>query len=332
MDNTRRAAVVAGLGAWVPPTVVTNDDLAADPALDTSDEWIRTRTGITRRHIADPSMSTSLLAAEAGRRALDSAGTTAPDILVLATSTPDRPCPATAPTVAARLGLGDIGAFDVAAVCSGFVYALATATGLIGTGTANTALVIGADTFSTILDPTDRSTRAIFGDGAGALVLRAGDPAEPGALHGFDLGSDGSGADLITVRGGGSESADADPYFRMAGPRVFVQAVRRMSGSVAAVTERVGWTTNDIDLIVPHQANVRILDACAEELGLPQHRIAKNIAQRGNTVAGSIPLALADAAADGSLKPGNRVVLTGFGGGLTWGSAALTWADIRPQT
>ncbi|WP_331766570.1 beta-ketoacyl-ACP synthase III [Embleya sp. NBC_00896] len=323
-----RSAVVAGLGAWTPPRVVTNDMLAAE--LDTSDEWIRTRTGIDRRHVVDPGTSTGHLATEAGRRALESAGTARVDLVVLATSTPDRPCPATAPVVAARLGLAGVGAFDVAAVCTGFVYALATAAGLIGTSVADSVLVIGADTFSTITDPADRTTRVVFGDGAGAVVLRAGDDEQPGALRGFDLGSDGNGVDLITVAAGGSEhrEADADGWFRMAGAQVFAQAVRRMSESVRTSLTRVGWTGDDVDLVVPHQANVRILDACARDLGIPTERVAKNIDRVGNTVAGSIPLALADAATRGVLKPDARVVLTGFGGGLTWGSTALTWPDI----
>ncbi|MFF4405599.1 beta-ketoacyl-ACP synthase III [Streptomyces sp. NPDC001404] len=328
-----RAAVVGGLGAWVPPHVVTNDMLAAE--LDTSDEWIRTRTGIAQRHIAGPGLATGRLAVEAGRRALASAGVDSVDVVVLATSTPDRPCPGTAPVVAAELGLDGAGAFDVAAVCTGFVYALATAAGLIATSVARSALVIGADTFSTILDPADRTTRVIFGDGAGAMVLRAGDAAEPGALLGFDLGSDGRGADLITVRAGGSEQRsreatvpEADTYFRMDGPQVFTRAVRYMTGSVHSTLERVGWTAEEVGAVVPHQANVRILDTCARELGIPVERVVKNIDRVGNTVAASIPLALADAAADGRLKTGERVVLTGFGGGLTWGSAALTWPDI----
>ncbi|MER6997778.1 beta-ketoacyl-ACP synthase III [Streptomyces sp. NPDC000410] len=328
-----RAAVICGLGTWVPPRVVTNDMLAAE--LDTSDEWIRTRTGITRRHVVNPGVSTGHLATEAGRRALESAGVTGVDVVVVATSTPDRPCPATAPVVASRLGLSGVAAFDVAAVCTGFVYGLATAAGLIGTSVAKTALVIGADTFSTILDPGDRTTRVIFGDGAGAVVLRAGDHEEAGALRGFDLGSDGRGVDLITVPAGGSEqrgsgvtAEEADTYFHMDGPQVFARAVRHMTSSVRSVLKDVAWDAEDIDHVVPHQANVRILDACARELGVSADRVVKNVDRVGNTVAASIPLALADASADGRLEAGQRVVLTGFGGGLSWGSAALTWPGI----
>ncbi|GHH16256.1 beta-ketoacyl-ACP synthase III [Streptomyces rubradiris] len=325
-----RGAILSGLGTWLPPQVVTNDMLSSE--LDTSDEWIRTRTGIGRRHIASPGMSTGHLATEAARRALKSAGTDRVDVVIVATSTPDRPCPATAPVVASALGLTGTGAFDVAAVCTGFVYALATAAGLITGQVADSALVIGADTFSTILDPRDRTTRVIFGDGAGAVVLRAGDRAEEGALRGFDLGSDGTGVDLITVPGGGSEqrlsgteAAPGDQYFHMDGPQVFTRAVRYMTGSVRKVLDAAALAPEDLAHLVPHQANVRILDTCARELGLPAERVVKNIDRVGNTVAASIPLALAAGAADGRLRAGDPVVLTGFGGGLTWGSALLTW-------
>ncbi|MBT2525716.1 ketoacyl-ACP synthase III [Streptomyces sp. ISL-99] len=327
-----RSAILSGLGTWVPPQVVTNDMLAAE--LETSDEWIRTRTGITRRHVASAGMSTGHLATEAARRALKSAGADRVDVVVVATSTPDRPCPATAPAVAAALGLVGAGAFDVAAVCTGFVYGLATAAGLIGTEVADSALVVGADTFSTILDPEDRTTRVIFGDGAGAVVLRAGDRRQNGALLGFDLGSDGTGVDLITVPAGGSEQrlsgakpASADSYFQMDGPQVFVRAVRHMTGSVRKVLDAAALAPADISHLVPHQANVRILDTCARELGLPPERVVKNIDRVGNTVAASIPLALAAGAADGRMEAGQSVVLTGFGGGLTWGSTLLTWPE-----
>lgn len=326
-----RAAVLCGLGAWTPPHVMTNEMLTAE--LDTTDEWIRSRTGIRQRHVVLPGTSTGDLAVEAGRRALDSARLSRVDVVVLATSTPDRPCPATAPLVATRLGLEGTGAFDVAAVCTGFIYALATASGLLATSAAHSALVIGADSFSTIMNPADRATRVVFGDGAGAVVLRAGAPEEPGALGGFDLGSDGTGTDLITVPAGGSEQRRTAPdaeesYFHMDGRKVFAQAVRRMSGSVRASLAQVSWTPEELDLVVPHQANLRILHACAEELGVAPERIATNIDRVGNTVAGSLPLALTDAVRDGRLKPDQRVALTAFGGGLTWGSALLRWPGI----
>jgi 3-oxoacyl-[acyl-carrier-protein] synthase III len=329
-----RAAVLAGLGSWTPPHVVTNDMLAEE--LDTSDEWIRSRTGIRQRYVVSHGMSTSDVAIEAGRRALASTPLEEPvDALVLATSTPDRSCPATAPLVASRLDLGNVAAFDVAAVCTGFLYALATAAGLISSHVADSVLVIGADTFSTILDPNDRATRAIFGDGSGAVILRAGQADEPGAFLGFDLGSDGSEHELITVPAGGSEqrctgrpAADHEQYFQMDGQPVFIRAVRRMTESTRAIIDAARWTPEQVDHLVAHQANVRILNACARELRLPRERIVCNLDRVGNTVAASIPLAMADAVGRGHLTPGERVVLTGFGGGLTWGATALTWPEI----
>ncbi|MEV1026139.1 beta-ketoacyl-ACP synthase III [Streptomyces sp. NPDC050264] len=333
MNDIGRAAVVTGLGAWVPPTVLTNEELAG--RLDTSDEWIRSRTGIRRRHVIAPGEATGDLAVEAGKRALKSAGASSADVVVVATSTPDHPCPATAPDVADRLGLTGAAAFDIAAVCTGFVYALGTAAGLIASGFAQSALVIGADTFSTILAPGDRTTRAIFGDGAGAVYLRAGSAAEPGALMGLHLGSDGSRRDLIEVRAGGSRqrstglpAEEADTYFTMAGRAVFSQAVRNMAASVRSTARLAGWDTEDVDRVVLHQANARILAAVADQIDLPADRFPSNIDRVGNTVAASIPLALADACAAGDVRPGQRVVLGGFGGGLTWGSVALVWPDV----
>ncbi|MCX4832031.1 ketoacyl-ACP synthase III [Streptomyces sp. NBC_01016] len=337
------AAVLCGLGTWLPPQAVTNDDLARE--LDTSDDWIRSRTGIGTRFVAAPTVATSDLAVEAGRRALKSAGRDAVDGVVLATTTPDRPCPATAPLVAARLGLGTVAAFDVGAVCTGFLYALATGAGLIAAGTVGSVLVIGADTYSRILDPADRSTRAIFGDGAGAVVLRSGGATEPGALGSAVLGSDGTGSELITVRSGGSREplqmsgtsgmgtgtgGPADPYFRMAGKAVFRSAVERMADAALTAARRAGWTTDDIDRLVAHQANLRILHAVADRMRLPRHRCPVHLDQVGNTAAASIPLALAHAVATGTLAPGHRTVLTAFGGGLTWGSCTLRWPALTP--
>ncbi|MFF4652770.1 beta-ketoacyl-ACP synthase III [Streptomyces sp. NPDC001380] len=330
-----RAAVLCGLGTALPPRTVANAELAGQ--LDTSDAWIRSRTGIGERRVVDPGTATSDLAVEAGERALKSAGATGSggsggaDAVIVATTTPDRRCPATAPLVAARLGLGTAPAFDLAAVCTGFLYGLAAAAGLIAAGTAGRVLVVGADTFSTLLDPADRSTRAIFGDGAGAVVLRAGDPAEPGALGPLDLGSDGTGSELITVPSGGSRDPlpgpEHDPYFRMAGKAVFRSAVERMSGSARSVLDRTGWDAPD--LLVAHQANLRILHAVADRLGIARDRCAVNIDRVGNTAAASLPLALADAAGSGSLRPGDRVLLTAFGGGLTWGACALAWPALE---
>lgn len=327
------AAVVAGLGSWCPPRVLTNADLSS--ILDTSDEWIRSRTGIGRRHVVDPGMATADLATEAARRALKSAGTDRVDAVVLATTTPDRPCPGTAPEVASRLGLTGVAAFDVAAVCSGFLYGLATGAGLIGSGVAEQVLVIGAEAFTTILDPADRTTRAVFGDGAGAVVLRAGAADDLGAVHAFDLGSDGELADLIAVPAGGSRqrstgrpAAESEHYFAMDGKRVFKHAVVRMSASIQATLARAGLGVDDVDHLVAHQANARILAAVAERAGIPADRVVSNIELVGNTAAASVPLALAHASASGRLRAGQLVLLTAFGGGLTWGSCLLRWPAV----
>jgi 3-oxoacyl-[acyl-carrier-protein] synthase-3 len=333
MSHSSRTAVLTGIGACVPPLTVTNDMLAE--RLDTTDEWIRTRTGIVQRHMVEPGLATSDLAVEAGRQALKSAGLDGVGAVVLATATPDRPCPATAPEVASRLGMVDVPAFDVGAVCTGFIYGLATGAGLIAAGLVDELLVIAADTFSTILDPTDRTTAVIFGDGAGAVVLRAGDPDEPGALRGFDLGSDGGQAELIMVPGGGSRQraggvppSVTDSYFTMQGKPVFMQAVVRMTASCRTTLQRAGWAAGDVDALVAHQANSRIVQALAERLGVAAERAVVNIDRVGNTAAASIPLALADAARCGAVRTGQRVLLTAFGGGLTWGSVALDWPDI----
>jgi len=326
-------AVLAGLGAYTPPTAVTNDDLA--PRLGVDDEWIHRRTGIRNRYLVDEGTSTADLAVEAATRALKSAGDPTVDAVVLATATPDHPMPATAPGVAARLGLAGVAAFDVGAVCAGFVYALATGSGLIGAGIASRVLVIGADVFSSVVRPDDPVVTPLFGDGAGAVVLRAGDAAEPGALTVFDLGSDGDLADLIMVPGGGSRQRCAgrpaqpdEMYFTMQGKRVFAAAVARMAQSSRAVLDRLGRSTVDVDRLVGHQANVRILKAVATQLDLSEDRLVTNIDRVGNTSAASIPLALSDAVADATLRPGQFVLLTSFGGGLAWGSTALIWPEI----
>ncbi|WP_172382323.1 beta-ketoacyl-ACP synthase III [Streptomyces sp. MNP-20] len=328
-----RAAVLAGVGGCLPPTAVTNDELAE--RLDSSDAWIRSRTGIRQRYFAPAGTATSDLAVGAGAEALKSSGHPDADAVLLATTTPDRPCPATAPVVAARLGLTGAAAFDVSAVCTGFVYALASAAGLIAAGAADRVLVIGAETFSTLLDPDDRSTAVIFGDGAGAVLLRAGEAAEPGALGPFDLGSDGGREDLITVPAGGSRQrlsgvapTAREQYFAMDGKEVFRHAVRRMSASARAVLDRAGLLPADVDHLVGHQANLRITNHVADEVGIPRQRCFSNIAEVGNTAAASIPLALDQAHADGVLTAGGRVLLTAFGGGLTWGSTVLTWPRL----
>ncbi|MGH8934315.1 MAG: beta-ketoacyl-ACP synthase III [Egibacteraceae bacterium] len=327
-----RAAVITGIGGYVPPGVTTNDDLAR--RLDTSDEWIRTRTGIRERRFVEPGTATIELAVEAGSRALKSAGETEVDLVVLATMTPDRICPSSAPEIASRLGLGGVAAFDVSAVCTGFVYALAASAGMISAGIADRVLCIGAEAISRYLNPDDRNTAVIFGDGAGALVLRAGERDEAGAVGPFDLGSDGEHGDLIAVPAGGSrrpmasERTAVDSYLVMDGREVYRHAIPRMVASSLAVLERAGWSPADVDRFVGHQANARILDAVADRLGIAADRRVSNIGRVGNTAAASIPLALADAAADGTLQHGHRVLLTAFGGGLTWGSAILTWPEV----
>ncbi|MFI6055294.1 beta-ketoacyl-ACP synthase III [Streptomyces violascens] len=327
------SAVLCGLGGWLPSRVVTNEHLAR--RLDTDDAWIRTRTGIRQRHVVDPGQATSDLAVEAGRRALASAGTGRVDAVVVATSTPDHICPATAPAVAARLGLAGVAAFDVSAVCTGFVYGLASAAGLIAAGLAERVLLIGADTYSTIVDPLDRANAIIFGDGAGAVVLRAGRVDEPGAVGHFDLGSDGDHTEMITVAAGGSrqrsrpgEPSRRERHFSMDGKAVYRHAVTRMAQSARTTLSRAGWKIDDVDHFVPHQANLRILHSAADDLGLPRDRCAMHVEDIGNTGAASIPLALADAAGRGALLPGDRLLLTAFGGGLTWGSCLLTWPEL----
>ncbi|BFV59193.1 beta-ketoacyl-ACP synthase III [Kitasatospora sp. CMC57] len=328
-----RAAVIVGVGAYVPPDLVSNQDLVA--RLDTSDEWIRTRTGISTRHVVSPGTATSDLAVEAGRRALKSADDSQVDAVVLATTTPDRPCPATAPDVAARLGLGGVPAFDVSAVCTGFLYGLATATGLIASGLAQRVLLIAADAFTTIIDPTDRTTAVIFADGAGAVVLRAGEVWEPGAIGPIVLGSDGDQSDLITVPAGGSRQRSTgeaakpgDEFFQMAGRATYRHAVERMTEASLQAVAAAGWAIEDVDRLAAHQANARILEAVADRLTIPAERRLSNIARVGNTGAASIPLLLAQAVENGGLEAGQRVLLTAFGGGLAWGAATVTWPDL----
>ena len=327
------SAILCGVGGYVPGSVTTNADLAE--RLDTTDEWIRSRTGIRQRYVVALGESTSDLAVRAGAAALKSAGVDSVDLVVLATTTPDHPCPATAPAVARALGLDRVAAFDLGAVCSGFVYGLATVAGFLETGLAERVLLIGADTFSTIVDPTDRSTVSVFGDGAGAVVLRRGSSDEPGALLAFDLGSDGDLTELITVRAGGSkyplsvgQVATEKHRFDMQGKAVYRQATRWMTASANSVLARLGWQPDDLDCFVGHQANQRILETVGRDLGVAPERVFVNVDRVGNTVAASIPLALADASAAGVLAPGHKVLLTAFGGGTTWGSVALTWPEL----
>lgn len=323
-------AVLIGLGGWVPPGILRNDDLAAH--LDTSDEWITSRTGIKERRVAGGAYSTSDLAVRAGQRALDSAGLPSVDYVIVATTTPDRLCPATAPEVSTRLGMKDTPAFDVSAVCSGFLYALQIGRSLIKSGAAGTALVIGAETFTTLIDPEDRNTRPIFGDGAGAVVLRGGDANEQGALVMVELHSDGMLSELITVDGGGAKAraagSSAPAYVSMQGRSTFMEAIRHMEDVTTRVVEDSGWDLASVDYIVGHQANARILSALAGRLGLAEESAIINIAELGNTAGASIPLALVFGNQAGLLSAGKRVVMPAFGAGATWGAATLIWPSL----
>ncbi|MGW0608829.1 beta-ketoacyl-ACP synthase III [Streptomyces sp. NPDC002640] len=334
-------AVLMGIGGFLPPGTVTNDDLSR--TLDTTDEWIRTRTGIRERRFVSEGLSTGSMAVTAGERALRSAGVTGVDAVVVATTSPERLCPAVAPEVASRLGLGPLAAFDLTSACSGFLYGLATASGLIAAGTADTVLFVGSEAFTTLVDPADRATAPIFGDGAGAVVLRRGEPDEPGALGPFDLGSDGTLADLLAIPAGGSRQRSADGglghgtvptgdwYLRMEGRPLYTQAVERMTQSAQAALKRADWSAADVDWFVGHQANIRIVNAVAEELELPGERVAVNIDRVGNTLAASVPLLLNDYAARGDLRAGQRVLLSAFGAGLSWGSTTLVWPELRAE-
>ena len=324
-----RVAVIEGIGIHAPPRVVSNDDLAR--FIDTSDEWVRSRTGIAERRVAEDDVTTADLATEAGRRALKSAGGTRVDAVLVATMTPDRLCPTTAPEVASRLDHTGCIAMDVGAVCSGFVYGLATASGLIAAGIADRVLVVGAETMYRFMSPKDRGTKVLFGDGAGAVVVRAGSPDEPGAVGPFDLGADGEQSELLQIPAGGSrmpgsrDDIDFGDYFlHMDGREVYRHAVTRMAASAKNVLAEAGWSVDDVDHLVAHQANARIIDAVADRLAVPAEKRFLNLGRYGNTSAASIPLALGEA----PLKTGDRVLVTAFGGGLTWASAVLTWPDV----
>ena len=321
MSAATPAAVLVGAGSHLPDQVVTNNDLAQ--VLDTSDEWISSRTGIRERRQVAPDQTSLHLAVEAGRKALKRTadGITEVDAVVLATMTPDRPCPATAPEVAAALGLGQVPAFDVAAVCSGFLYATATAQGLIAAGTASRVLVIGAEAMSRVIEPTDRNTAVIFGDGAGAAVLRAGTADEPGAFGRMHLAADGTASDLIRIDG-------REDQLTMEGRAVYRRAIPAMAESSRTALSWRGWDIQDVDLLIAHQANVRILDAVCAELGLDTARSYVNLDRVGNTSAASIPIAMDQAHQEGAVRAGDRVLLTAFGGGLTWGSTTLVWPAL----
>ncbi len=318
---------VAGVGAYLPSRIVANAELAAK--LDTSDEWIRERTGIRERRIAADGECTSDLALAASLEALRAAGmpASAIDMIVLATATPDETFPATATTVQARLGITRGAAFDIQAVCSGFIYALAVADNFIKVGQAKNCLVVGAETFSRILDWNDRTTAVLFGDGAGALILTAGQgqgtPKDRGVLS-THLFADGRHHDLLYVDGGPSKTMTTG-FLRMEGREVFRHGVTNMSEAIDAALRATSLTASDIDWFVPHQANQRILDATARKVGVHPSRVVSTVANHANTSAASVPLALAVAVNDGRIKRDNLVLLEAMGGGFTWGSALIRW-------
>ena len=314
---------IVGTGSFLPPNVVTNADLAAR-GLQTSDEWIRERTGIRERRIADKSQSSSDLALEASRQALQAADTRADqlDLIIVATSTPDYVFPSTACLLQAKLGIKGQAAFDVQAVCSGFVYGLATAENFIRAGQAKRALVVGAEVFSRILDWSDRGTCVLFGDGAGAVVLAA---AEKPGIHASVLRADGSQAEILSVPGNVCGGAViGTPFLRMDGPAVFKFAVRVLDESARETVSAAGMNLQDIDWLIPHQANVRILEATARKLGLPREKLVVTVGHHGNTSAASVPLALDEYVRAGRIRAGQRVLLQGVGGGFTWGSSLVT--------
>ncbi|MBM3951718.1 MAG: ketoacyl-ACP synthase III [Rhodospirillales bacterium] len=322
-------SVALGCGSYLPERVVTNAQLSNIVA--TSDEWIVERTGIRERRIAADGEMTSDLALAAARRALEHAGVKADDIdlIILATTTPDRTFPATATRVQAMLGLKTGAAFDVQAVCSGFVYALAVADGMIRSGQARTVLVIGAETFSRILDWSDRTTSVLFGDGAGAVVLRADktNGAGNGKTRGIlstHLHSDGTHADLLYVDGGPSSTGTVGRV-RMHGREVFRHAVINLAQVVDEALAANGLSRSDIDWLVPHQANKRILDSTARKLGLPESRVVVTVERHANTSAASIPLALDEAVRDGRIRQGNLLLMEAMGGGFTWGASLIRW-------
>lgn len=327
---TLRPAGIVGLGSYAPERVLTNHDL--EKIVETSDEWIVTRTGISERRIAAPGESTAEMACKAGLRALQDAGLEPSDIdlVIVATVTGDNPFPATASVVQDRLGCRRAAAFDLAAGCSGFIYALATGAQFVQAGLYQHVLVIGAERLSGITNWKDRSTCVLFGDGAGAAVL--GPVAEGEGFLSFDLGSDGSGGDLLIVEKGGwghplttgSEEA-LQQSIQMAGGEVFKFAVKVVEESTRRAVERAELTLEDIDLFVPHQANIRIIDAAAKRLGLGEGRVYANVSRYGNTSAASIPLALDEARNEGRLHPGDTLAMVGFGAGLSWASCLVKW-------
>lgn len=329
MNNLRPVGII-GTGKYVPEKILSNSDL--EKMVDTSDEWIVSMTGIRERHIAAPNEATSDLAYHAAVNALKSAGMQAEDLelIIVATITPDMFFPSTACLLQDRLGAKKAAAFDLSAACSGFVYGLATATNFVKTGMYNNALVIGVDCLSRITDYTDRNTCVLFGDGAGAAIV--GEVPEGRGFQAFDLGAEGAGGAHLYIEAGGSRlPASAETintnkhYIYMNGREVFKFAVRVMGTATEAVLSKAGIDKKDIDLFVPHQANIRIIKSAMERLELPEEKVVINVDKYANTSAASVPLALVEAQESGRLKEGGKVLMVGFGGGLTWGSSVLIW-------
>jgi 3-oxoacyl-[acyl-carrier-protein] synthase III len=320
--NGRRISIT-GLGVHVPERVVTNDELSK--LVDTNDQWIIERTGIRERRIAAEDEALTDICLPAARRALEMANVDAAaiDLLIVATVTPDMAFPSSAAILADTLGMPEAAAYDLSAGCTGFVYAIAQGQAMLAAGLAKRALVIGADVLSKILDWTDRSTLVLFGDGAGAVVL---EEVDQGGFIGFELGADGGGGANLWLPGSGSRMfEDPEKFVKMNGREVFKFATRVMVSSAEAILDECGKTIDDVDVYVPHQANVRIIDHAVKKLGVAPEKTVINVQRYGNTSSGSIPLALADAADDGRLEPGKLVLLTGMGAGLTWGSALIEW-------
>jgi 3-oxoacyl-[acyl-carrier-protein] synthase-3 len=314
---------ITGLGVHVPERIFTNKDL--EQYVDTSDEWIVERTGIRERRFAADDEALTDIARPAAIAALEDSRTRAGeiDLLVCATVTPDMMFPTSAAILADELGMPDAAAYDLLAGCTGFVYAIAQAYGMLAGGLVNKALVVGGDVLSKILDWEDRSTLVLFGDGAGAVVLER---VEEGGFLGFELGADGGGGEHLWLPGSGSRRfEDADRLVKMNGREVFKFATRVLVSSAEAVLNECGRSVDEVDVYVPHQANKRIIDHAARKLGIPEEKVVVNVDRFGNTSSGSIPLALADAAADGRLREGELVLMTGMGAGLTWGSALIEW-------
>ena len=324
--NGRRIGIT-GLGVHVPERVITNQELST--MVDTSDQWILERTGIRERRFAAPDEALTDIALPAARTALAEAGVDGADIdlLICATVTPDMMFPTSSALLADTLGATDAAAYDLLAGCTGFMYAAAQAYGMLASGLARRALVVGGDVLSKILDHQDRSTLVLFGDGAGAVVM---EPVERGGFLGFELGADGGGGESLWLPGSGSRHFDdPDKFVKMNGREVFKFATRVMVASAEKILAECGRTVDEVDVYVPHQANKRIIDYAAGKLGIPEEKVVVNVDRYGNTSSGSIPLALADARADGRLREGELVLMTGMGAGLTWGSALMEWTTER---